>query len=303
MTPSLCRRIVAGATGRGSALSALMMLAATVSLAQGPAGEKSAEAAKEAKGKWAALFRRQAEDYVLTGGADARAKAQMLSEPILRWWQPVRGTDDGAVFLWVRDGLPEAAGSVFTIKDVEGDRALVHEFHSLSRFPVEAQWRGGLAWDCRGPGLEPKPIPDAPAPLDSPQGRSRQLQDLAREFSANSVDRKGSPWELRLLSKPIYRYESKAPEVLDGAIFAFVQGTDPEILLLIEAAREGTKPRWRYALASFTDLELHARHRGREVWSTPLAIQLEGRSGPHLGFTVERRKGDDPDAFDRSRTP
>ena len=133
----------------------------------------------------------------------------------MRWWQPVRGTDDGAIYLWTRDGCPEAAGSIFTIKDDDRTRRLVHEFHSLSARPLKAEWRGSLAWDCLAPGLEMKPIPARPKPADTPAARLRQIQALAREFSAHSIDRQASRWELRLLSKPLYRYESTRPEVLD----------------------------------------------------------------------------------------
>jgi hypothetical protein len=102
-----------------------------------------------------------------------------------------------------------------------------------------------------------------------------------------------------LLATPLYRYRETSPEGSDGALFAFVQGTDPEVLLLVETAHDGTAPKWRYALASFTDLELHVRQKGSEVWSTTIATQLEGRTGPHVGFTIERRKGDNPDDFDK----
>jgi hypothetical protein len=48
-------------------------------------------------------------------------------------------------------------------------------------------------------------------------------------------------WELRLLPHPLYRYESTDPDVVDGALFAFVTsaGTDPEALLAIEARKPG----------------------------------------------------------------
>ena len=73
---------------------------------------------------------------------------------------------------------------------------------------------------------------------------------IAREFSATTRDAQENRWELRLLSQPIYRYESTDPDVLDGALFAIVTsaGTDPEAILLIEtrtprggARRSGTE--------------------------------------------------------------
>ena len=33
---------------------------------------------------------------------------------------------------------------------------------------------------------------------------------------------------MRLLAQPIYRYENTKGDLIDGALFAFVLGTDPE---------------------------------------------------------------------------
>ena len=61
------------------------------------------------------------------------------------------------------------------------------------------------------------------------------------------------------------------PEVLDGAIFAFVTsaGTDPELLLITEARQRptGAAPVWYRGLARFTDLNLSVRYKGMEVFS------------------------------------
>ena len=37
------------------------------------------------------------------------------------------------------------------------------------------------------------------------------------------------------------------PALIDGAVFAFVQGTDPEAVLLIEAVRRDDRTVWQYA--------------------------------------------------------
>jgi hypothetical protein len=56
---------------------------------------------------------------------------------------------------------------------------------------------------------------------------------------------------------------------LDGAIFAFVRGTDPEVLLLIETRKLEGGDTWQYALAPMNSLEFHAFHQDREVWQKP----------------------------------
>jgi hypothetical protein len=58
--------------------------------------------------------------------------------------------------------------------------------------------------------------------------------------------------------------------VLDGGVFAFVQGTDPEILLSIEAA--GKEPQWRFAAARMQNCAVWVNLDGRPVWR---AEQLE----------------------------
>jgi hypothetical protein len=97
------------------------------------------------------------------------------------------------------------------------------------------------------------------------------LRALARDFSATTRDAHDNRWELRLLSQPLFRYESTDPEVVDGALFAYVTsaGTDPEALLVIEARRHSKDgiPTWYRALARFTDLNLSVRYKGTEVFS------------------------------------
>jgi hypothetical protein len=58
--------------------------------------------------------------------------------------------------------------------------------------------------------------------------------------------------------------------VIDGALFALVStaGTDPEVLLVIEAREEGGKTRWEYACGRFSDWELHVLRKDQEVFAS-----------------------------------
>ena len=97
---------------------------------------------------------------------------------------------------------------------------------------------------------------------------------MARRFSAVLV---GWPWApknepLRMLPRELYRYQSKNPDLLDGAVFGFVQGTDPEALLLLEAVREESGLQWQYALARRTNGEVTVDYDGRTVWKAPVFL-------------------------------
>ena len=112
-------------------------------------------------------------------------------------------------------------------------------------------------------------MPGAPAPAASAAQRAVQIRALAREFSGRSLSDTGQAWELRLLPRPLYRYESTDPDVIDGAVFALVSsaGTDPEIILLLEARKTPEGPRWVYGAARFSDMSLWLKHKDQEVWS------------------------------------
>jgi hypothetical protein len=254
--------------------------------AQAPA----AKAAQE-KGKWIPLFERHSGEYVVRVGPDAKEDARRLAEPVLRWWQPVRGGDDGALYLWVHDGRPVAAVTFFTFKLPEGTRWVTHEHHSLATEPLEATWKDRMVWRTSRPGLEFKPIPNAPVPAATPTARLRQLQALVRDFSANTIDDKGSKWPLRPLVKPLYRYEGK----VDGALFALVQGTDPEAFVLLEARGAGNDAHWEYAATRFTDLELHVRYKDLEVFSGPHS--LGGPNEIYHSSSVIGKPSDSPEDF------
>jgi len=129
-------------------------------------------------------------------------------------------------------------------------------------------------WEPKAPGIALTPIEGAPAPAATAAQRLGQMRSLAREFTARTHDAKNNRWELRLLSQPLYRYESTDPDVPDGALFAFVTsaGTDPEAILVIEERqpRGGGAPVWHRAVARFTDMHLSVRHKGEEVFSAPI---------------------------------
>ncbi|HVA48420.1 MAG TPA: hypothetical protein VNH11_18795 [Pirellulales bacterium] len=57
--------------------------------------------------------------------------------------------------------------------------------------------------------------------------------------------------------------------MLDGAVFAFVEATDPDFLLVIEAHRSdaASAAEWRYTLARMCSGPLEVELDGRRIWS------------------------------------
>jgi hypothetical protein len=160
-------------------------------------------------------------------------------------------------------------GSIFSHPaDGRTRRVVCHELHSLSTAVLVVDGNSPNRWEPHAPGVDRKPVPGAPVPAESAAQRLAQMRSLAREFSGRSLSDRDESWELRLLPRPLFRYESTDPEVLDGALFALVSsaGTDPEIILLLEARETTAGPWWYFGAARFSDMNLWLKHKDKEDW-------------------------------------
>jgi hypothetical protein len=245
---------------------------------QAPPSDDAAreQAAKARRERLLELYRNDAAEYVIHRDASRKERVVFQPEPVYVWLNPVRGGgQDGAVFVWTCRGRAEVVGTIFSYPST-GPRNLNHELHSLATTVLDVNRSGAQknTWKPEAPGIDLLPIASAPAPSRSASQRLVQMRALTRDFSAETEDLDGRRWEQRLLPQPLYRYQSTDPDVLDGAVFAFVSsaGTDPEVLLVLEAVRPsgGGEFAWHYALARFTDMKLSVRQNGKEVLSLPL---------------------------------
>lgn len=142
---------------------------------------------------------------------------------VFRHSQPVRGDDIGAVYLWVdADQRPEVIGTTFAFTLEADRRMVVHELHSLGSEPSQSHWRGKRPWQPKRVDLDWRAVPNAPPVNANPAVRQRQVRDIARRFSANSIDEKEGRWELRLVAKPVHQFEGEQPNAVScGSLFLF----------------------------------------------------------------------------------
>jgi hypothetical protein len=87
-------------------------------------------------------------------------------------------------------------------------------FESPALAPLTMQRNGRKMWTPRAPGIMLRPILDAPAPADTVVKRQSQMRRLAERFEVTDdfhpiyTDPKTERHTLRLLTKPLYRYEA-----------------------------------------------------------------------------------------------
>ncbi len=217
------------------------------------------------------IYTREMADYSLAVESAPKKPIELKKEAVFEWTNQVRDglKVQGTAFVWLRDGRPAAICSIYSEPEerLKG-RKLYHEFHALDREKlIVSRPRSALNQWKPEAGLVRKEIPDAPVPAETASTRLLQMKKLAQEFHAHSIDVEKTRHELRLLPTPLYRYVTSKTGVIDGALFTHVMGTDPEVLLLIEAREVDGKLRWEFACGRFSDKSLYVERNGKEMWS------------------------------------
>ena len=206
---------------------------------------------------------REARSFKLSIDGD-EGEVTLVEEPVLRWGNSIRGGASGGTFLWTAKGVPVATCCIWW----SDPRTVCLAFGSLTEQPIRAEKQDRTIWHSKQPGLEYRDVPGAPAAARSAAARLTQLRNIAREFRAVLVYGDQGTEDLRLLPQPLYRYSGDDAAVEDGAVFAFATGTDPELILQIEAvAGDNDALRWRYAVTRRTSGALRLSHKYNVVWS------------------------------------
>jgi len=245
----------------------------TVEKAKG--GDEEKDQRQIERDLWTTYYAQQIPKYTFYLESDQKTPLEVKSDAKLRYWNSVRaGNNHGELFIWTRNGRCVLAGSILSYEKSSIVRGVGHEFHSFSPEKIIGQ-RDAKAIEMSALGVDFKPVPGAKPPAKSRALRMAQLRRLAKSFEASTMSTEGVSQPLRALSQPIYRYETK--EVSDdGAIFAYVTGTDPEVLVAIESRQTDNGPIWHFGAARFTDLPITLKYKDKSVWEFNEEVGYKG---------------------------
>jgi len=205
-----------------------------------------------------------------SSGSKPKAALTFSAKPLLRYSDPTRGglkeaaTNvllDAGVWRLGTEGRPTALVTVEIYQEPDASRVLAFEFLSLSEMKYSLKHKTErIRWEPSGSALTLVELPNAPRPASTAVARLAQMRQLVRRFAAKERVNNESI-ECRLMTQPIDRYKSEADKIVDGAIFAFANGTNPEVGVLFESDGE----RWRYGTLRLTAAELSVTLDGRQV--------------------------------------
>ena len=250
-----------------------LLLVATALRAQEPADsptEKDRETRlKQAEAHVGALDVRRAD------GGDEVAR---IDKPLLVFGDSTRNNGDGTLWGWGRAGRPLAVIETYRNTAAGSPRASALTLTSTDKVVLKTlfvvqEWRPAKTQ------IAPTVLPSADAPNEREAVRLRQLKEQARRFTAHEFwDPDNSRFELRLLVQPVHRYRDEKAKLWDGAMFVLAHGTNPEVLVLIEALGDSLdKARWHCSFARLGSAELHVEIDGREAWKQDRTPGVVGR--------------------------
>ena len=242
--------------------------------------------------RWNTYYQREAAGYDIFLGHDRKYRLRLRKEPIFRWGDPTNEKEmSGAFFVWTDSGQAKAIGLIWSSvrQQQAGKRTVVHSLHSLARQPLEAVREGQTFWHPKVAGIDPKPIPGAPVPAQSPRLRLVQMRALAAQFKAVLTNGRGMKKELERQSHPCYRYEGSREDSLDGALFVYYNETlqhwDPELVLIIETRQTEEGAQWHYAAARYSFSTVRLYHKDTAVWSY-LRASKSHRDPNHTYYSI-----------------
>jgi hypothetical protein len=245
-------------------------------------GASAQEAESPTRGQLLQQMRQRAAALVVR--LDSPADASPISpatEPLLRFGDATRAFHDGTLWIWTERGRP------FLMVSVERyEKVWSYELITLDDVAFTLADESGWTWKPRGEPVAEQSPTDAPPPAATAQARQRQSRALSLRFAATEFvgeDRQAT--YLRLQPRPIHQYQDVENGLLHGAFFVFCNGTNPEVLLILEAVEEGGQGQWRYALARISTAPMQATLDGKQVWTTEPA-RLPKQQEPYTYYAV-----------------
>lgn len=234
--------------------------------------------ARELAGKESAKFSISLND-------DRKRKLVLNNHPVQFWTNDVNGEFYGSVFLWMLDGRPQVVGSLY--RSYSPYNYFAAELQSLSEHELSAVEGGEVVWQPPV-GVSFRTLTGREPPMTTALARGRQMKTLARRFTGELIDLEKVARPLQVLPQPLYRYENTPPSLLDGAVFSLGSGTDPEVLLLIEARRNADAFQWQYALARLSIMQLRVHYDDQPVWSADVVEWPYEK--PRESYTILRKE-------------
>ena len=221
-------------------------------------------------------MRRRAQSLVLRT-VDGDSKVSLQDKPLLHYTDPGGITTDATLWAWGKTGRPLALAAIFYEKLPSDEEKWSCELTALAGEKLRVERHVGWQWTPAKSDVELQSVPSGPMPGETARLRGKQMNEIARRFAASETFSAERTDQLRLMPRALYRYADDEHGRIDGALYAFANGTNPEALLIVEARATSEGAAWHYALARLGAAQLEAMLDGIPVWQRPGVVRWDAK--------------------------
>jgi hypothetical protein len=192
---------------------------------------------------------------------------KLADAPVFRYDDQPRHFIDATMWVWTDQGRPVAFEKIEAM--TRGSPEWGYCFTSVAENLLTVKWDDGREFRSTAPGVEYLPLPDAPPVPMQNAARKLAARRLVRDFSARILsDDSANNWEeMRLLPTPILEYRSSERDEYLGAVFGLTtNGTNPDVLILLEPRESDGKPVWHYGVGRMTIGGVTLKYADKTVW-------------------------------------
>ena len=227
-----------------------------------------------------------AQTKIQIAGSDRQPELQ--KSPVFRYDDQPRRFIDATIWAWTDRGRPVAFQKIEAVE--YGDPAAASSswqycIASLSSDRITAQWPNQPRFRATEPGVTFRPLDGAPEVANGNTQRKRQARELARRFSARIITSRVNDirQQMRLLTTPLLEYADPETKEIRGAVYGLAtNGTNPDLLVVLEIRDVHGTPAWHFAPARMTCGAVNLAYSDREVWQVDW---VNGTEGPFPTWT------------------
>ncbi len=223
------------------------------------------------------------------------AGLKLSDKPVFRYDDQPRRFIDATMWVWTDQGRPVAFQKIEALEygDPEAPSSRwQHCFTSTALDRLAVEWPEKRHFRSTEPGIVFAPLAAAPAVAEGNAPRKRQARELARKFTGRIVTspKANIAQQMRLLTTPILEYIDPQTKEYRGSVFGLsTNGTNPDVLVLLEVRGDEERPAWHFAPARMTCCEVTLSFADTKVWDVEWVNGTEAPFPTWTFFTSARQ--------------